>query len=393
MADLDALSFVGAAGRTITARLTRPHATPRGWAIFAHCFACDQASVAAEGIAAALARNGVGVLRLDFAATEGSGAAFAGDPWDLKAAAQAMAARGHEVGLLVGHSLGAMAAIDAASTISSVRAVATLAAPADLAPFTDRARADESHPDLTDLPADGRTMRVGSGLLEALGNVDVVTQVRDLDAALLILHAPGDRVVGIDHATRLFVAARHPKSFVSLDDADHLLTRTADVDFVAAVIAAWAGRYLPQAKPDAAPIDVAPGATAVETGRGRFQNHILAGGASFLADEPIKIGGLGTGPSPFDLICAGLAACTSMTLRMYARRKGLPMTRVRTTVTHERSEALAPADRLTTRIQLDGELNAQQRAALLAVAARCPVHLMLVRGADIEDQIVENTGP
>ncbi|MBI2260583.1 MAG: OsmC family protein [Caulobacterales bacterium] len=393
MADLDELSFAGAAGRTITARLTRPHATPRGWAIFAHCFACDPLSIAAEGVAAALARNGVGVLRLDFTAAEGSDAAFAGDPSDLEAAAAAMAARGHEVGLLVGHSLGAMAAIAAAPAIPSVRALATLAAPADLTPFLDRARPDEDDPDLTDLPADERVMQVRPGLLEALRGVDAVARVRDLDAALLILHAPGDRVVDIAHATRLFVAARHPKSFVSLDDADHLLSRTTDVDFAAAVIAAWAARYLPQPKPDAAPIDIAPGATAVETGRGRFQNHILAGGASFLADEPIKVGGLGTGPSPFDLICAGLAACTSMTLRMYARHKGLPLSGVRATVTHNRSAGLVPVDRLTTNIQLDGELSAQQRAGLLAIAARCPVHLMLVRGADIDDHIVEHTGP
>lgn len=390
MADLDEFNFSGAGGRTITARLSRPRNSPRGWAILAHCFGCEQASMAAEGIAAALARNGVGVLRLDFAAPEGSDPGLAGDPADLTAAAEMMAAGGREVGLLVGHGLGAMAAIAAASTIPSIRALATLGAPADLTPFADRG---DGALGLTDVPADGRTMRVRPELLETLGRVDITARAHDLDAALLILHAPGDGVVGIDHATRLFLAARHPKSFVSLDDADHLLTRTTDIDFAAAVIAAWAGRYLPQVKPDTRAIDIAPGATAVETGLGRYQNTILAGGAVFLADEPIKVGGLGTGPSPIDLICAGLAACTSMTLRMYARRKGIPMTGVRATVTHDRSPDVAPADRLTTKIQLDGELSPEQRMALLAIAARCPVHLLLVRGVDIEDHIVEHTGP
>lgn len=390
---LEEFNFVGATGAALTGRLERPRTAPRGWAIFAHCFACDEASQAAEGVAAALARRGIGVLRLDFASRAGGEAVFAGDPDDIHAAAEAMAGVGREVGLLVGHSLGAMAAIAAAPTIPSVRAVATLGAPADLNPFRDGARPGEGAPDVTDLPADERVMRVRTGLLDALREVDPVAQVRKLDAALLLLHAPGDGVVPIDHATRLFVAARHPKSFVSLDDADHLLTRTTDVDFAAAVVAAWAARYLPQVKPDAEPIDVAPGATAIETGRGRFQNNILAGGASFLADEPLKVGGMGTGPSPFDLICAGLAACTSMTLRMYAEYRGIPMTGVRATVTHERVKGLVPTDRLTTLIQLDGALTAQHREGLLRVAERCPVHLMLVHGVDIQDQIVEHTGP
>ena len=390
---LEEFSFVGATGATLTAWLERPRTTPRGWAIFAHCYACDQTSKAAEGVAAALARHGVGVLRLDFTSRAGGETNFAGDPADIRAAAEAMAGVGREVGLLVGHSLGAMAAIAAAPTIPSVQAVATLAAPADLSSFIDETRPGGGDPDVVDLSVGAGVMRVHAGLLDALRDVDTVSQVRDLDAALLLLHAPRDSVVPIDHATRLFVAARHPKSFISLDDADHLLTRTADVDFAAAVVAAWAARYMPQIKPDAEPIDVAPGATAIETGRGRYQNHILAGGASFLADEPLRVGGLGTGPSPFDLICAGLAACTSMTLRMYARHKDIPMTGVRATVTHERVEGLLPVDRLNTVIQLDGSLTAKHREGLLRVAERCPVHLMLVHGVDIQDQIVEHTGP
>ena len=390
---LEEFSFVGAAGAALTARLERPRTAPRGWAIFAHCFACDETSKAAEGVAAALARHGIGVLRLDFASQAGGETGFAGDPADIRAAAEAMAGAGREVGLLVGHSLGAMAAIARTEGMVGAAAIATLGAPAELSPFVDGARTGEGGLAVTDLPVDERVMRVPTGLLDALRDVDPVAQVRKLDAALLLLHAPGDSVVLIDHATRLFVAARHPKSFVSLDDADHLLTRTADVNFAAAVVAAWATRYLPQAKPDADPIDVAPGATAIETGRGRFQNNILAGGASFLADEPLKVGGLGSGPSPFDLICAGLAACTSMTLRMYARHKDIPMTGVRATVTHERVKGLVPADRLTTQIQLDGALTIEHREGLLRVAGRCPVHLMLVHGVDIQDQIVEHTGP
>jgi uncharacterized OsmC-like protein/alpha/beta superfamily hydrolase len=371
---LEEFSFVGATGASLMAWLERPRTTPRGWAIFAHCYACDQASKAAEGVAAALARRGVGVLRLDFTSHPGGETNFAGNPADIRAAAEAMAGLGREVGLLVGHSLGAMAAIAAAPTIPSVRAVATLAAPADLSPFVDGAKPGNGEADLMDVPAGNTVMRVRTGLLDALREVDAVARVGKLDAALLLLHAPGDNVVPID-------------------DADHMLMGTADVDFAAAVVAAWAARYLPQIKPDAEPIDVAPGATAIETGRGRYQNHILAGGASFLADEPLRVGGLGTGPSPFDLICAGLAACTSMTLRMYARHRDIPLEGVRATVTHERVEGLLPVNRLNTVIQLDGALTAKHREGLLRVAERCPVHLMLVHGVDIEDQIVEHTGP
>jgi putative redox protein len=197
---------------------------------------------------------------------------------------------------------------------------------------------------------------------------------------LLILHSPRDAVVAIDNATHIFLAARHPKSFVSLDPADHLLTREDDALYVAAVISAWASRYV------TAPVPLRKesqrGETVVEeTGEGAFQVEIMAGGARIIADEPPEVGGLGSGPTPYDLVSAGLGACTAMTLRMYARRKELPLDSVRVTVAHARDPAQKPPDQFSRAISLSGPLTDDQRARLLEIADRCPVHRTLSGGA------------
>lgn len=202
---------------------------------------------------------------------------------------------------------------------------------------------------------------------------------------LLILHAPQDRTVDIDNATSIFIAARHPKSFVSLDRADHLLTRAADAAYVAEVIAAWASRYLAGHVP--LRNEAQDGSVVIEeTGEGKFQVEIRAGGARFLADEPVEVGGLGSGPTPYDLLGAGLGACTAMTLRMYARRKELDLGRVCVTVGHRRSRDETPPDIFARKIRLTGQLDDAQRARLLEIADRCPVHRTLTAGAQIRTE-------
>jgi putative redox protein len=200
--------------------------------------------------------------------------------------------------------------------------------------------------------------------------------------ALLERHAPQDAEVGEDNANPNFLDARHPKSFVSLDGADHLLTRTADADYAAEVIAAWSSRYLGAAPAEPGQAD--QGARVEETGAGRFLVRINAGGAVFLADEPIAVGGLGTGPTPYDILCAGLGACTVMTLRMYAERKGWPVAHLAAEVSHVREEGADPPDRFIRRITIEGAVDAAQRARLLEIAGRCPVHQTLERGSRIE---------
>jgi putative redox protein len=196
----------------------------------------------------------------------------------------------------------------------------------------------------------------------------------------MVLHAPRDEVVGVDHATRIFLAARHPRSFVSLDDADHLLTRPADAEYVASVIAAWAARYLPpveETRSEGQPGEV----FAEETRAGKFQLSLRAGGIRFLADEPESVGGFGSGPTPYDLLSAALAACTTMTLRLYADQKGLPVDRIATSVGHMKRQGQKPADLFTRRISIEGAIDEAQRARMIEIADRCPVHRTLEAGS------------
>ena len=245
-------TFVSGAGSPLSGHLEPPEGTPRGWAIFAHCFTCGKDSHAAVRISRALSRAGIGVLRFDFAGTgtQGMGGAlsFLSDVEDLRAAAQAMAAAGMSPSLLVGHSLGGAASIMAAAELPDVAAVATIGAPAELEHILQNLRPDEVDAIRREGEASvdiaGRSFLIRRSFLEAVEKLDVETCMAALRRPVLILHSPVDQVVGLDHASRLFGASKHPKSFISLDDADHLLSRRQDAAYVANVIAAWAGRYI-----------------------------------------------------------------------------------------------------------------------------------------------------
>jgi len=361
----------------------------RGWAIFAHCFTCGKSNIAAVRIARALAAHGIGVLRFDFAGVgdnELPAHGFAGDVRDLVTAADAMTASGRPVSLLVGHSLGGAAVLAAAGEIPSVSAVATLAAPFDVAHVLehfDPAALDAIISDGEGIAhLAGRPFRVSKGFVDDVRSHVLGDRIGHLDKALLVMHAPRDETVGIDNATRIFQAARHPKSFVSLDDADHLLTRQPDTDYAVDVIVTWAARYLPVQAP--APLsESATEAEAEETGQGPFQLSMRTGGIRFFADEPVSHGGTGTGPSPYDLLCAALSACTTMTLRLYADRKGLPVHRIRTWTGHHKVADGNPPDVFSRRIAVEGDLTTEQRQRLLEIADRCPVHRTLETGSAI----------
>lgn len=396
------LTFEGHDGADLSARLDLPTGRVRAYALFAHCFTCSKDGAAGRRIAEALTREGIAVLRFDFTGLGGSGGDFASTNFssnvaDLLKAAAFLRETHAAPKLLIGHSLGGAAMLAAAHEIPEAVAVATIAAPADADHVLKNFHADlERIRDEGEATVElaGRRFTIEKQFLEDIAEQTVRERVAHLRKALLVLHAPRDETVGIDNATRLFVAAKHPKSFVSLDSADHLLTDPADAAYAAGVIAAWASRYIGAPEP-AEPVE-ATGVEVSETGLGKFQAMVVSGRHRLIADEPEAVGGLDSGPSPYGYLSAALGACTVMTLRMYAERKGLAVTRISATVIHGKVHAAdcldcsqelrgrdGRIDRFERRIAIEGDLDAETRARLLEIADRCPVHRTLEAGAAI----------
>ena len=363
--------FPNAAGELLAARLERPTQEPIAYALFAHCFTCGKDSLAARRIAEALTARGIAVLRFDFTGLGSSEGDFANTHFssnvaDLVAAADHLRKKRRAPALLIGHSLGGAAVLAAAAAMPEVRGVVTIAAPSDpghvAGLFRDRVETIRKQGD-GEVEIGGRPFRIRREFLDDVAEQRLLERVRDLRKALLVFHSPVDALVGIENAGKIFAAAKHPKSFVSLADADHLLGRRSDAIYVANVLAAWAERYL-DATPAAASAGVEPRVVRVtETREGKFQQAITMGPHKIIADEPVAVGGLDSGPGPYDLLLAGLGACTAMTLRLYADRKNLPLERVSVTLAHGKVHAEDCAncetkegmiDRIDRAIALDG---------------------------------------
>lgn len=392
--------FESAAGHRLTGVLETGPGPVRAWAVFAHCFTCDKTSLAAVRVSRALAEAGVGVLRFDFTGlgeSEGVfGAGLSGDVRDVVCAAKAMEASGRTPRLLVGHSFGGAAALAAAGALETVAAVAVIATPFDAEHvLTHVGPGIESLAPGRRVPVSiaGRDFELGPDFVEDIRSHNQRARIEGLKRALLVLHSPVDDIVSIDNASGIFLTARHPKSFVSLDHADHLLTDRADADYAARVIAAWASRYVGDVDAQAdAPAPPAQGLRVEETGGGKFQVRVTTASGGFFADEPVSVGGLGTGPTPYDLLGAGLGACTAMTCRLYADRKDWPLERVVVEVGHTARTASGP-DHFTRKIRFAGDLDEAKRTRLLEIADRCPVHRTLTESAVISTETLADGQP
>jgi uncharacterized OsmC-like protein/alpha-beta hydrolase superfamily lysophospholipase len=369
MTEVERCEFTGAGGQKLAGQIHMPAVEPIAWAIFAHCFSCSKESRAARYISTALAERGIATLRFDFTGlgeSEGDFAdvSFARDVDDVVAAANALRERHRAPALLVGHSRGGTAVLAAASRVPEAIGVATIGAPfhsSDVA-----------------------------GALDTVG-------ISRLKKALLIFHSPQDNIVGIDEAREIFVAARHPKSFVSLDGADHLLGRRSDARYVASVLASWSSRYLPEEPAREMPEDMPEGEVVVDGKTTGYMQMIRARDLTFAADEPLTKGGTNAGPNPYELLLASLGSCTSMTLRLYADRKKWPLEAVRVTLRHCRVHAedcedcdkeTGMIDVIDKQLEFEGDLSEEQRERLLQISARCPVHRTLLNEIKIRSELV-----
>lgn len=402
------ITFSGADGDQLAARLDLPNGPPRAYAMWAHCFSCTKDIFAASRVASGLTAHGIAVFRFDFTglgASEGDFANtnFSSNVEDLIAAADHLRQNFAAPKILIGHSLGGAAVLAGATRVPEATAVCTIGAPSDPAHVAHNfqsSREEIEEKGEAEVLLAGRTFRIKKQFLDDIEGQKLEASISGMKKALLVFHSPIDTTVGIDNAGQIFQAAKHPKSFVSLDNADHLLSRKQDAEYVANIIAAWAVRFVdndesvPKALP---PVKARPGTVVVaETGLGKFANMVSIGGRhTVLADEPESYGGTDTGPTPYDLLLAGLGACKAMTMRMYAEKKGLPLERAKVTLSHDKIHAKdcetcetenGRIDRIQAEIEVIGEMDDETRQKIADIADKCPVHRTLHSEVVIESR-------
>ena len=393
------VAFQNAEGRELAGRLELPFSgKPRAYALFVHCFTCGKDLKGPVEISRALTRHGIAVLRFDFTGLGQSEGAFEETTFchnvsDIIAAANFLSSKHSAPAILIGHSLGGAAALIAAQELESVQAVCTIGAPADVTHVThlfDAAKIEEQGSAEVDIG--GRPFRISKPFLDVLESVQLLSNIASLKKALLILHSPLDETVSIDHARQLFDSAKHPKSFISLDQADHLISNPKDSHYSATLIAAWASRFVPE---EAA---TESNKLTVQIGKQGFLSEVAVRHHRFVADEPKSVGGDDLGPTPYDFLSAALGACTAMTLRMYADRKKWPLDAVSVVIDHEKKhiedcedcgDKGKRIDAFTRSVGVKGELSDEQKTRLLEIADRCPVHRTLESSSEIVTQELE----
>ncbi|MDV6347335.1 alpha/beta fold hydrolase [Nitrosomonas sp. Is35] len=403
--------FQNAQGESLSGLLEMPSGVIKSYALFAHCFTCSKDNPAAARIALALADRGIAVLRFDFTGlgnSQGdfSNTNFSSNLQDLLAAARYLEQHYTAPALLIGHSLGGAAVLAVAQDLPQANAVITIGAPATAAHvkhlFAGSYRELQNQPSVQ-VELAGRSFKIKRQFIDDLEKYNSVEHIGALKKALLIFHSPIDDVVSIDEAGRIFTAAKHPKSFVSLDHADHLLSNPEDSHYVAEVLSAWASRYL-KTEPALVKADgalrpsVEAGSVIVREYDKKFTREILTPRHRLISDEPIVLGGADLGLNPYELLLAALGSCTSMTLRMYANHKQIDLQDITVELHHSRIHAedcngcekqKTQIDVITRAIQLSGNLSDQQRTRLLEIANQCPVHKTLQSKIRIETNLID----
>lgn len=403
-------TFTNAKGHDLSARLERPDGPTLATALFAHCFTCGIDLRVERRLTKALTDQGFAVLSFDFTGLGRSAGTFAESSFsanidDLHAAGAYLAEVESPPTLLVGHSLGGAAVLAAAPAMTSVQAIATIGAPSD--PGHVRALLDG---DLDGIRRDGtgtvtiagRTFELNASFLDELDRFNPLSTLIGFPGATLFMHAPGDNTVGIENAEALYHAAKHPKSFISLDDADHLLTREEDSNYVATVVAAWSSRYLPSKNTESPTTGTFGDGGATAANAGGWPTALVSRGFQLTSDQPAAKGGLESGPTPYDFVSMALASCTAMTLRAYAARKSWDVGTIDVMVTHRSEHAddcesggkpSAYMNRLDITLHVSSDVTDEQRTALIRIAARCPVHLTLTSPVKIGIQMSDATSP
>ncbi|MGB5434553.1 MAG: bifunctional alpha/beta hydrolase/OsmC family protein [Maribacter sp.] len=403
--NLQKVTFKNKNGQTLVGRLELPaNQHPHSYAIFAHCFTCNKNLTAIKNIGRVLTSNGFGVLRFDFTGlgeSEGefSDANFSGNVDDLLAASDYLAASYQAPALLIGHSLGGAAALFAASQIDSIQAVATIAAPSDPDHVKHLLRSSINKINQNGkavVNIGGRDFTIKKQFLDDLEKKTLSVTLKNLGKPLLILHSPQDRIVGIKNAEEIYKAARHPKSFISLDGADHLLMNPKDSNYVGEVISSWAKRYLQSENPEKLPKTEHQVVASLDFEDG-FTTQMKVGTHYLTADEPVDYGGNDFGPSPYEMVSAGLSACTAMTLQMYAKRKNWKIENVEVHTSYSKTHAEdckdcessnSKIDTFQRKIKITGDFDDNQLKRLLQIAEKCPVHKTLRNSSEIKSELI-----
>lgn len=399
------ISIPNSSGHQLSAYIELPaNQKPSYMAVFAHCFTCSGSFAPVRHITRELTNYGFGVVRFDFTGlgkSEGhfSDSHFSANVQDLIDVCNYVSQKYLTPSLLIGHSLGGAAAITAAHQLKDIKAVATIGAPANVEHVKhhfEHKINEVLQQGQADVNIGGRPFVINKKFVEGFDKIALLDIVKKLKKPILILHSPFDKIVGIENAQNLYHNAFHPKSFISLDQADHLLTQKEDSVYVGSVIGAWVKKYYPPKENIFLDREGEQLVGHLNLEEDQFTTSIQTKSHALIADEPLEVGGDDFGPSPYELLVAGLAACTTMTLKLYANRKKWDLKEVYVYLTHSKKHMEAPGEASTNKIdfiekklKFVGNLTDEQRARLLEISAKCPVHRTLSNGIKFKTSVIE----